>query len=114
MALHDDVDKLLADAGPSPGDERGRLLLGGRSMVLCGSCYERARFDECRQHAAAARLHFGDEKRYGNIVLDVYLGMAAMAQGRVEGGRHLLRARLAGGRGRTSPPIRAFPRGSRR
>ena len=82
QALHDEVDRVLADTGLSPGDERGRLILGARSLVLCGSSYERAHFDDCRQHAAAARLHFGEEKRYGNIVLDLYLGMAAMAQGR--------------------------------
>ena len=82
QALLDQVDTLLPTEGVGGGDERGRLLLGGRSIVLCGSCYERARFDECRQHAASARAHFGEEKQYGNIVLDVYLGMAAMAQGR--------------------------------
>ena len=51
--------------------------------MLCGSRYERARFDECRQHAEMARTHFGEEKLFGNIVLDVYLGMSAMAQGLV-------------------------------
>ena len=83
QALHDDLERLLPTHGVGGSDERDRLLLGARSMTLCGSCYERARFDECRQHAAQARAHFGEEKAYGNIVLDVYLGMAAMAQGRV-------------------------------
>ena len=82
LALHDQIDMLLPAEGVTDGDERGRLLLGAKSLVLCGSCYERARFDECRQHAASARVCFGEEKKYGNIVLDVYLGMAAMAQGR--------------------------------
>ncbi|MCY3756560.1 MAG: LuxR C-terminal-related transcriptional regulator, partial [Acidobacteria bacterium] len=82
QALQDQVDTLLPTEGVGDGDERGRLLHGGKSIVLCGSCYERARFDECRQHAASARAHFGEERQYGNIVLDVYLGMAAMAQGR--------------------------------
>ena len=81
QALHDEVDRLLPAERVTGGDERGRLLLGGRNLVLCGSCYERARFDECRRHAASARVCFGEEKPYGNIVLDVYLGMAAMAQG---------------------------------
>ena len=84
QALHRDIDTLLPAEGVDGGSELGRLLLGGRSMVLCGSCYERSRFDECRRHAALARVHFGEEGPYGNIVLDVYLGMAAMAQGRVE------------------------------
>ena len=83
QALHDDVGKLLPTAYAGEGDERAGLVLGGRSLVLCGSCYERARFDECREHAALARVHFGEDRPYGNIVLDVYLGMAAMAQGRV-------------------------------
>ena len=61
--------------------------------MLCGSCYERARFDECRQHATQARAHFGAERPYGNIVLDVDLGIAAMAQGRVrEASTHYSRA----------------------
>ena len=82
-ALHDDLETLLPTEEVAGVEERGRLLLGARSIVLCGSCYERARFDECRQHAASARTHFGEDKRYVNIVLDIYLGMAAMAQGRV-------------------------------
>ena len=84
QALQDEVDTLLPTERVTDGDERGRLLLGGKSLVLCGSCYESARFDECRRHAASARVCFGDEKQYGNIVLDVYLGMAAMAQGRAD------------------------------
>ena len=83
QALHDEVHTLLPTGGVAASDEAGRLLLGGQSIVLCGSCHERARFDECRQHATMARAHFGEEKRYGNIVLDIYLGMSAMAQGRV-------------------------------
>ena len=83
QALHDEVHTLLPTDGVAASDEGWRMLLSGQSIVLCGSCYERARFDECRQHAAMARAHFGEEKRYGNIVLDVYLGMSAMAQGRV-------------------------------
>ena len=93
QALHDDIDTLLPTEDVNGGSELGRLLLGGRSMVLCGSCYESARFEECRQHAILARAHFGEDKPYGNLVLDVYLGMAAMAQGRVdEASTHYLRA----------------------
>ena len=78
-SVHDEIDTL---AGVADGSERGRPLLGARHMVLCGSCYERARFEECRRHAALARREFGEERRFGNVVLDIYLGMAAMAQGR--------------------------------
>ena len=52
-------------------------------MVLCGSSYERARFDECRRHAALAQSNFGEQRPYGDIILDVDVGMAAMAEGRV-------------------------------
>ena len=81
--LHEEIDKLLPAAGFAAGDERGRLRLGARHMVLCGACYVRARFDECRRHAALAQANLGDERRYGNLILDIYLGMAAMAEGRV-------------------------------
>ena len=83
LDLYEEIDSLLPSAGFETGDERGRMRLGARHMVLCGSSYERARFDECRRHAALAQANFGEERRYGNVVLDVYLGMAAMAEGRV-------------------------------
>ena len=84
LALHHEVDAVLPAGEASDDDERGRFRLGARHLVLCGSCYERARFDECRRHAALARTHFGGERRYVAIVLDVYRGMAAMAQGRAQ------------------------------
>lgn len=83
LALHDQIDTLLPAGNVAASDERSRLLLGARHMVLCGSCYERARFDECRRHAMLARAHLGAERRYGNIVFDLYQGMAAMAAGLV-------------------------------
>ncbi len=94
LDLHGQVETLLSADNPASGDERGRLRRGARHMVLCGSCYERARFDECRQHVALARTNFGEERRYADLVFDVYLGMAAMAEGRVsEAGAHYARAR---------------------
>ena len=81
--LHDQVDTLLAAARRAPSDKSGRLRLGVRHLLLCGCCYERARFDECRRHAALAQGNLGEERRYGTIVLDVHMGMAAMAEGRV-------------------------------
>ena len=83
LALHDQVDALLPVDDDAGGDERSRLLLGARHMVLCGACYERARFDDCQRHAKLAREYFGDERRYANIVFDIYQGMAAMAAGSV-------------------------------
>ena len=84
VTLHHEVDALLPADEVSDDNDRGRLRLGARHMLLCGSCYERARLDECRRHAALARTHFGEEGRYVAIPLDVYRGMAAMAQGRVQ------------------------------
>ena len=95
-AVHDELDTVLPAAGVAENDERGRLRAALRHMAICGSCYERARFEECRRHAALTKAHFGEERRYGNIVLDVYLGMAAMAQGRVhEAAASYTRARRA-------------------
>ena len=82
LDLHDEVDTLLPTAGFAAGDRHERLRLGARHMVLCGSSYERGRFDECRRHAELAQANFGEERRYGNIVIDVCLGMAGMAEGR--------------------------------
>ena len=84
LALHEEIDTLLPAGDVAAGDDGSQMLLGARHMVLCGSCYERARFDECRRHALRARACFGDQTRYGNIVFDVYEGMAAMAEGRVQ------------------------------
>ena len=83
-ALRDEVDTLLPAADGSDADESGQLRLGARHLVLCGSCYEGARFDECRRHAAQARAHFGEERRYVGVLLDLYRGMAATAQGRTQ------------------------------
>ena len=77
-------------------------------MVLCGSGYERARFEACRQHATLARAHFGEERRYVKIVFDVYLGLAAMAQGRVrEAAAHYASARRSTRRDFSSDPCLA-------
>ena len=63
---------------------------------------------KCRRHASLAREHFGEERRYGNLVLDVYVGLAAMAQGRVgEAAACYARARLATRRHFASDPCLA-------
>ena len=85
LGVGDELDTLLPAGGSADdGDGRGRLRRGGRHLVLCGSSFERARFDECRRHAALAREHFGRERPFGNLILDVYEGMAAMARGRAD------------------------------
>ena len=84
LDLDGELDTLLPAAGFAGDDAGGRFRLGARHMLLCGSCLQRARLDECRRHAALAREHLGEERRYGSLVLDLYLGMAAMAQLRAD------------------------------
>jgi len=69
---------------PLPGDEEGRVLACARHTMLCMACYERASFEESARHGLRAQAHFGKDGRFSRIVLDACLGMAAMAQGRVQ------------------------------
>ena len=39
---------------------------------------------ECREHGLAAQASFASDVRYGNVYVNIYMGMGAMAQGRVE------------------------------
>ncbi len=70
-----------------PGELASRLPTGGsaraRHTMFCFACYERARFEECRRHGRLAQTYFGDEVRFGDIFVNLCLGMSAMAQGRV-------------------------------
>ena len=108
LEVRRELDKLLPAGGLVPAAGGGRFRLGARHMVLCGSSFERARFDECRRHASLARGHFGEERRYGNLILDVYEGMAAMAEGRAgEAAACYGRARRAARRHFASDPCLA-------
>ena len=82
LGVRDELDTLLPAAGFADGGGSPRLRLGARHMVLCGSSFEQARFDQCHRHAALAREHFGAERSYANLVFDLYDGMSAMATGR--------------------------------
>ena len=94
LAVRDELDTLLPPTRFADGDGQARLRLRARHMVLCGSSFERARFEECHRHAAMARELFGEERPYGNLVLDLYEGMAAMARGSAdEAGECYARAR---------------------
>ncbi len=70
-----------------PAELASRLPTGGsaraRHTMFCFACYERARFDECRRHGRLAQTCFGDDVRFGDIFVNLCLGMSAMAQGRV-------------------------------
>ncbi len=75
-------------------DERGRTLACARHTLLCVACYERARFEESRRHGLQAQVCATEDTRFGEVFVDTCLGMAAMAQGRVEeAGRRYRRAR---------------------
>ena len=83
QAMHHRIDTLLPADGVVESDERGRFYLGTRHMLLCVSCYERGSLPESASHGARAHELYSEDMRYGNIVVDIYLGMAAMAGGRV-------------------------------
>ena len=62
------------------GAERARL----KSILRCVSCFRRASFEECRRHGTSAHAALSEDMRYGRAFVDIHLGMAAMAQGRVK------------------------------
>ena len=82
LRVCDELDTLLPLPDASADVSPGWLRLAARHLVLCGSAYERGRFDECGPHAARARELLGDGRGFGRLVLDLYEGMAAMARGR--------------------------------
>ena len=72
-----------AYGGEVEGDRRSRFIAGAAQAWLCVACHERADFDESRRHGLQAQGYFGGDQRYGDVVVDLYLGMSALAQGRV-------------------------------
>lgn len=102
------------DAGPEDGrpasgdDEPSRFREAARHALCCVASYERARFEESRTHGKFAQARFGEDARYGHIYLNVCLGMAAMAQGRVrEASDRFRRARQGARRFFPSDPLLA-------
>ena len=81
----DELDARLPAAGSDGGDgERARAVAGARHTMFCLVCHERARFDESRRHGLQAQAHFAEDVRYGDVFVNICLGMSAMAQGRVQ------------------------------
>ena len=76
----DEVHKLLPAGG---ADTDGVVQARSRHTLLCVSCFARADFEESRRHGMKAKALLHGDTRYGNVFVDIYLGMAAMAQGRV-------------------------------
>ena len=78
-------DELDARLPAAAGDEAaGRNVARARHVMSCFVCYERARLEESRQHGLRAQAHFADDVRFGDVFVNICLGMSAMAQGRVQ------------------------------
>ena len=85
QALHDEIAALPPiSPAAAGGDERTRFIVNSRHTLLCIDCYERSLFEESRRHGVQAQAHSGEDVRYGDVLVDIYLGMSAMAQGRVQ------------------------------
>ena len=78
------LEARLPEGEPAAGDEQGRVLAGARHTLLCIACYERASFEDSARHGLRAQARLGKDGRFAGIILDACLGMAAMAQGRVQ------------------------------
>ena len=83
--LPDEWESRLPPMENAAGDEeRTRTLASVRHMMFCFVNYERARFEESRRHGLRAQAHYADDMRFGDIFVNVCLGLSAMAQGRVQ------------------------------
>ena len=79
------LDAALPAGETASGDDQlSRFQSAVLHALHCVANYERTRFDACGRHGQSARAHLGEEARYCEIHVGVYLGMAAMAQGRVD------------------------------
>ena len=77
------ASRLPAGRSAAGDEERVRTRARGRHTMFCFVCYEHARFEECRRHGLRAQAHFGDDVRFGDVIVNLCLGMSAMAQGQV-------------------------------
>ena len=75
---------LPAPGGAADDEERAGHVARARHTLLCLVCYERASFAESRRHGLQAKAHFGEDVRFGDVFVNLCLGMAAMAQGHVQ------------------------------
>ena len=65
-------------------DERARSIASCRHIWLCIACHEHADFAESRRHGLQARKNLNEYSHHGDVIVDIYQGMSAMAQGRVQ------------------------------
>lgn len=80
-----DLDSCLPASGPAESDhERNRALDCARHTMYCIAHYGRANFGKSREHGLTAQAHFTQERWFGDVLVNVFLGMSAMAQGHVQ------------------------------
>ena len=77
-------DPLLPPGGaPVRLSERDRMVLGGSHLLRCMFRCQFADFDRSREHGVRAKAFFSGALPQGEFFASVYLGIGAMAQGRV-------------------------------
>ena len=81
----DEIDALMAvGVVAADGEAPAPFVIRARHHLLCLVCYERANFEACRRYGLQSQARFAEDVRFGTIFVDMCLGMAAMAQGRVQ------------------------------
>ena len=75
--------RLRPDGGAAADGAMLRSVAAGRHTWLCTACHERADFEASQRHGLLAQELFPEDLRFGRVFVDIYLGMSAMAQGRV-------------------------------
>ena len=74
---------LPANESATAGGATSRSVAGARHTWLCAAWHERADFGQSRRHGLQAQELFSNDLHFGRVFVDIYLGMSAMAQGRV-------------------------------
>ncbi len=88
---------LRDDAAPERGGERTGLLSSVRSLARCVFFYQCARFEESLRGGRQVQACMPEAMRHGHLFASIYMGMAAMVQGRVPDAVECYRrARLVG------------------
>ena len=101
-----DLDSCLPASGfVGSDDERDRALDCARHTMYCIAHYGRANFAKSREHGLTAQAHFTQDRWFGEVLVNVCLGMSAMAQGHVrEASERYRLARKVGRRRLASDP----------
>lgn len=85
------------DAASERVGKRPGLPSSVRSLARCAFFYQGARFEECFRDGRQVQVHMPEAMRHGHLFASIYMGMAAMVQGRVQDALDCYRrARLVG------------------